>query len=310
MRPLRALVIYIAVVFIGGALLAPWLWHLAQLFAPSFPRIANAPFHRFLDRSFLIVALAGLWPVLRSLGVTSCRDIGIVLPYGQSKKLLGGLLLGFLSLAAVAGIAVGFGGRGMVQDLAAHKVVGIVFGAILTAVVVATLEEILFRGGIFGGLRRVLYWPFALLISSLIYALVHFLQPVELTGPVVWSSGLVLLPQKLGGFADFHALAPGFFSLTLAGVLLGLAYQRTGNLYFSIGLHAGWIFCLKIYSQLTVQAAQTATWFWGTGKMTDGWLAFFALAATLVAFKFLPLDQRRPHFTIPSHSSSSSFSSS
>ena len=299
MRPLRALVIYIAVVFIGGALFAPWLYRLAQLFAHSLPGLANTPFHRFLDRSYLIFALAGLWPLLRSLGATSARDIGLVPPYGQGDKLFGGLLLGFFSLAAVAVIAVAFGGRVVVQDLAAHKVVGIIFSAIGTAVVVGTLEEILFRGGIFGGLRRVLYWPFALLISSAIYALVHFLQRVELAGPVVWSSGLVLLPHKLGGFADFHALVPGFFNLLLAGMLLGLAYQRTGNLYFSIGLHAGWIFWLKIYSQLTVQAPQAATWFWGTGKMTDGWLAFFALAATLVVFKFLPLEQRRPHFTIP-----------
>jgi len=299
MRPLRALVIYIAVVFIGGALLAPWLYRLAQLFAHSFPQVASAPFHRFLDRSFLLFALAGLWPMLRSLGATSWRDIGVVPPYGQWNKLFGGLLLGFFSLAAVAGIAVGFGGRGVVQDLTAHTVVGIIFSAIGTAVVVGTLEEILFRGGIFGGLRRVLYWPFALFISSVIYALVHFLQRVELIGPVAWNSGLVLLPQKLGGFADFHALMPGFFSLTLAGVLLGLAYQRTGNLYFSIGLHAGWIFWLKIYSALTVQAPQAATWFWGSGKMTDGWFAFFALAITLVVFKSLPLDQRRPHYTIP-----------
>jgi membrane protease YdiL (CAAX protease family) len=310
MRPFRALVIYIAVVFVGGALLAPWLYRLAQSFEHLIPQIANAPFHRFLDRSFLIFALAGLWPVLRSLGATSFRDIGVVLPYGQSKKLLGGLLLGFFSLAVVAALAVGFGSRGMVHDLPAHKVVGIAFGAIVTAMIVATLEEILFRGGIFGGLRRVLYWPFALLISSLIYALVHFLQTAESGGPIGWSSGLALLHRMLGGFADFHALVPGFFSLTLAGVLLGLAYQRTGNLYFSIGLHAGWIFCLKIYSQITVQAPQTATWFWGTGKMTDGWLAFFAIAATLVVFKFLPLDQRRPHFTIPSHSSTPTFSSS
>ena len=192
-----------------------------------------------------------------------------------------------------------FGGRGLVQDLTAHKIVGIIFSAIGTAAVVATLEEILFRGGIFGGLRRVLYWPFALLISSVIYALAHFLQRAELAGPVVWNSGLVLLPQMLGGFADFHALVPGFFNLTLAGVLLGLAYQRTGNLYFSIGLHAGWIFWLKIYGQFTVQSPHAAIWFWGSGKMTDGWLAFFALATTLVVFKFLPLDQRRPHFTIP-----------
>ena len=103
----------------------------------------------------------------------------------------------------------------------------------------------------------------------------------------------------LGGFADFHALVPGFFNLTLAGVLLGLAYQRTGNLYFSIGLHAGWIFWLKIYGAVHHRAPRTAIWFWGGGKMIDGWLAFFALAATLVVFKFLPLDQRRPHFTIP-----------
>ena len=299
MRPLRALVIYIAAVFIGGALFAPGLYRLAQLFGHFFPQVVSAPFHRFLDRSFLIFALAGLWPVLRSLGVTSWRDVCLVPPYGQWKKLFGGLLLGFFSLAAVAGIAIGFGGRGMAQDLAAHKIVGAIFGAITTAVIVATLEEILFRGGIFGGLRRVLYWPFALLISSAIYAIVHFLQHAELAGPVVWSSGLVLLPQTLGGFADFHALVPGFFNLTLAGILLGLAYQRTGNLYFSIGLHAGWIFWLKTYGAFTADSPGAAIWFWGTGKMIDGWLAFFALAATLAVFKLLPLDERRPHYSIP-----------
>ena len=304
MRPLRALVIYIAVVFIGGALFAPWLCRGAQLFAHWFPKIASFPFHRFLDRSFLIFALAGLWPLLRSFGATSWRDIGIIPPYGQSNKLFGGLLLGFFSLAAVA---IGFGGRGVVHDQEAHRIVGIILSAIGTAIVVAALEEILFRGGIFGGLRRVLYWPFALLISSAVYALVHFLQRAELAGPVVWSSGLALLPHKLGGFADLHAIVPGFFNLTLAGALLGLAYQRTGNLYFSIGLHAGWIFWLQIYGQLTTQPPQTAIWFWGGGKMIDGWLAFLALAATLAVFKFLPLDQRRPHFTIPSRSSPSSF---
>ena len=298
MRPLRALIIYILAVFIGGALLAPWLWQLAQLFAPSLPRLANAPFHRFLDRSFLIFALAGLWPLLCALGAGSWQDVGIVPPYGHFKRFFGGLLLGFLTLAIVAGVAVGFGGRSLAQDLTAHKLVDSISSAVLTAAVVGTLEEILFRGGAFGGLRRVLFWPFALAISSAIYAIVHFLQRVELTGPVVWSSGLILLPQKLGGFVDFHALVPGFFSLTLAGVLLGLAYQRTGNLYFSIGLHAGWIFWLKIYGQITVQAPHTAVWFWGSGKITDGWLAFFILAATLAVFPFLPLDSQRPRYAI------------
>ena len=45
MRPLWALVIYIVVVFFGGALLAPWLYWLAQHFAIPFP---NLPAPRFI----------------------------------------------------------------------------------------------------------------------------------------------------------------------------------------------------------------------------------------------------------------------
>ena len=139
-------------------------------------------------------------------------------------------------------------------------------------------------------------WPLALLASSLIYAAVHFLQRTEWTGAVTWNSGLILLPRMLGGFADFYTLVPGFFNLTLAGILLGLAYQRTGNLYFSIGLHAGWIFWLKAYGAFTTSPPHATTWFWGTGKMVDGWLALWVLLFTLVIFKFLPLRPTREPF--------------
>ena len=299
MRPFRSLVIYNAAVFIGGALLAPWLYWLAQQFASAFPHIAGAPFHRFLDRSFLILALAGLWPLLRALGATTWREVGITLPYGQWNKLGGGWLLGFGSLAMVAGIATGFGGFHFAQTANAHKMISTVFSAAGTAIIVAVLEEILFRGGIFGGLRRVLYWPFALAASSAIYAIVHFLQRADLAGAVGWNSGLVLLPRVLGGFTDFYALMPGFFTLTLAGALLALAYQRTGNLYFSIGMHAGWIFVLKIFGALTVQTPGAGTLFWGTAKMFDGWLAFLVLALALAASNVLLPAEKRPHFSLP-----------
>ena len=298
MRPLWALVIYIAVVFFGGALLAPWLYWLAQHFAHSVPKLAGAPFHRFVDRSFLILALAGVWPLLRALGARSLRETGLVSPYGQSKKLSSGLLLGFVSLAVVAGIVLVSGGRALTGVAPAGKILGTLLSAAGTAAVVATLEEILFRGGVFGGLRRMFYWPLALGLSSLIFALVHFLQRADLTGPVAWNSGLVLLPRMLGGFVDFYALVPGFFSLTLVGVLLGLAYQRTGNLYFSIGLHAGWIFWLKIFGAFTTDVPGTAIWFWGSGKMIDGWLAFIVLALTLAVSSRLPVLNHRPAFDI------------
>ena len=298
MRPLLALVIYIASVFIGGALLAPWLYWLAQAFAHAFPHVAAAPFHRFVNRSLLIFALAGLWPLLRTLGITCCHEAGLVRPRGQFAKLFGGLSLGFITLAVVAGMAIACGNRVFIQTTTAYKVITLIFSAIGTAVIVAIIEEILFRGGVFGGLRKLFYWPFALLISSVIYALAHFLHHAELTGTVTWNSGLVLLPQMLGGFADFYEFVPAFLNLTLAGVLLGLAYQRTGNLYFSIGLHAGWIFWLKTYGALTASAPHATTWFWGTDKMVDGWLAFIVLAATLALFKFLPLKRKREPFSI------------
>ena len=64
MRPLRALVIYIAVVFVGSALLAPWLFWLGQTGAQTSPKPANAPFHKYVDRPRLMLAPAGVWPLL------------------------------------------------------------------------------------------------------------------------------------------------------------------------------------------------------------------------------------------------------
>src|SRR6185295_13366099 len=72
MRALRALGLYLLAVFIGGALLAPGLYFLAQSFAEPFSHLANSPFHRFVNRSLLGVALLGLWPLLRALGINSC----------------------------------------------------------------------------------------------------------------------------------------------------------------------------------------------------------------------------------------------
>ena len=291
MRPLRALVIYLIFVFLGGALIAPWLWHFMQLFAHAFPRIAAAPFHRYLDRAFLILALIGIWPLMRALGATSPQEVGIVPPYGQMKKLSGGIFLGIVSLAVVAGIEIAGGARSFNQTVTAHQIVSAIFSALLTAIVVGALEEILFRGAIFGGLRRVFGWPIALGVSSLVFALMHFLKRADIAGPVNWNSGFILLAKLF----DFHAFVPEFFGLTLVGALLAFAYQRTGNLYFSIGLHGGWVFILKIFGALTVQSASSANSFWGTGKMVDGWLAFLILIATLIVFKFLPLEKRPPY---------------
>jgi membrane protease YdiL (CAAX protease family) len=293
MRPLRSWLIFVCVVFLGGALLAPWLYWLAQSFSSTLPRLAGQPFHRFVDRALLGLALLGLWPLLRGLGARSWRDVGIVKPSGQWGKLAGGFGLGFGSLACVAAAVLLAGGRQFNGGLSPVELAKKTLGAAITAAVVAVLEETLFRGALFGSLRKAWNWKQALVFSSMIYAIAHFFARAEAAPPITWISGLELLPRMLRGFGNLQTLIPGFFNLTLAGVLLGLAYQRTGNLYFSIGLHAGWIFCLKSYGFLTTETPGADPWFWGTPKMIDGWLALLALAAGLVVLARLPLQKPR-----------------
>src|SRR5437763_16547281 len=103
MRAVQALCIYTLAVFLGGALVAPWLYWLTQLFATWFPHLAGSPFHRFVNRALLGAALIGLWPLFRSLGARSSRDLGLVSPRGQWNNIGAGFALGFLSLAIVAG---------------------------------------------------------------------------------------------------------------------------------------------------------------------------------------------------------------
>jgi len=262
--------------------MAPWLYWLAHSFSHSFPTLAQVPFHRFVNRSLLGVALIGLWPFLRSLGVKSAGDVGIVRPAGQWRRLAGGFALGFGSLACVALIVLAAGARKVNADLAGVDFARKLLGIIATAAIVAVLEEILFRGALFGALRRAWHWLFALAVSSAIYAIVHFMESAKVSGPVDWLSGLELLPRMLRGFSNGSEVIPGFFNLTLAGMLLGIAYHRTGNLYFSAGLHAGWIFWLKAYGVLTTEVPGSAVGFWGSAKLINGWLSFLVLGVLLM----------------------------
>jgi membrane protease YdiL (CAAX protease family) len=284
MRPLRTLIIYIAVVFIGGALLAPWLYWLVQHFAGTFPKLASSPFHRYVNRALLGIALIGLWPFFKNLGATSARDVGLVNPVGQGKKLGGGFMVGFVSLALVAAFALVSGARIFQDQLPTSKIIERLFAAAGTAILVASLEEILFRGGLFGSLRKVFHWIFALVASSAFYAIVHFMESAGEPSVVTWYSGLETLGLMLRNFTNWQAVFPGFFNLTIVGAILALAYQRTGNLYFSIGLHMGWIFWVKAYFSLTAQAKGSNLWLWGTGRMAvvNGWLALPVLLITFL----------------------------
>jgi membrane protease YdiL (CAAX protease family) len=288
MRPLRAVFLYLIFVFMGGAILAPALHSIVQWAAghwPAWQGLAGQRFDRFVTRSMMVLALVGIWPFLRALGGRSAAELGWVKPCrGEGLNFFKGFLLGFISLAlaAVALMARGAASQSGAADIGRH-----LLNAGVSAIVVAVLEETLFRGGIMGGLRRVYgVWP-ALVMSSAIYAAVHFFGRAAATVDVHWYSGFVVFGQMLGGFTDLRALFPKFICLILAGGMLGWVYVRTGSLYAPVGLHAGWIFWLKSYRHFFGGTAGGGDWFWGSRELVDGVMAVILLAACLPIIPYL-----------------------
>ncbi len=297
MKAGRPLALYLAGVFLGSALIAPFLYHLVQFLAgriPALAGIAAEPFPRYLTRTLQLAACAGLWPLLRALDLHHASRIGLVDPGRARRRLAAGFAAGFVSLACVAALAIVYGGRHINPELDWGQWTYGLLTAALSAVCVSVIEELIFRGALFGAFRHTMSWPSALAASSLLYALLHFIRRPKATPAVDWTSGFAELGRMFGSLADYAYLMPGVLCLTLAGGLLCLAYQRLGSLYFSFGMHAGWIFWLKFYGRITRDAPDAPAAFWGSHRMIDGWLATIVLAILLAAFAWRTRTQIAP----------------
>ena len=230
-----------------GALFAPWLFWAVQRFAPqmAFTRfLATYPFHRIFDRSVLIVALAGLWPLLRVLGFRSWSDLGYVRARGWWRQVLAGWALGVGSFALIIIVIVAMGSRSLHFDKPAGQMAGAALHFLLAGIAIALIEETLFRGALQGAFQRGMPVALAVVLSSAVYSAAHYLKPLAVNIPasqVRWTSGFTCLAGIVSQSYLQRGILVEFVTLFLAGCVLGLAYARTGALYLPLGLHAGWV---------------------------------------------------------------------
>lgn len=294
MKPFRVLLAYLAAVFLGAAALAPWAYLGVQRFVPG-SGIAHQPFHRYVNRCLLGLALLGLWPLVRAMGLKSTAELGWRPRPAGFREAAAGFGVGFVSLALATIAALVCGGRLWRADHSAAEWAKHLLNAAGTAVLVAVLEELLFRGAVFGALRRMHTFAIALAVSSGVYALVHFFERPAEPAVVDAFAGFLTLGRMLRGFTDLGALLPGWLTLTLAGGLLAWARERTGALWLGIGLHAGWIFWLKSYGFLTGPEPSAQGGLWGTAKLYDGWAALLVLTFVGLVLRW--------HWRIPSTAS-------
>lgn len=224
------------------------------------PQLKRFRFPKYLNRGVLLAALVGLYPFLRSIGVSNLRGLGLVKNIQWRRDLLAGFALGALGLALVASWM-------MVADRIAIKdpVLPLWFlSAAATAVAVGLLEEFFFRGALFGVLLQHLSARVATLWLSLIFAVLHFIKPHHSVkrweGEVEWWTGFEVLSYSFWQFSEPRLLVGGLLTLFMVGVVLAYVTWRTRSLFLAIGIHAGWVFVLRLVQMGTTRTAPADWW--------------------------------------------------
>lgn len=158
---------------------------------------------------------------------------------------------------------------------------------LLSGLAVALIEETFFRGLMHSGMRRHLsFWPTALLTASL-YASLHFMKPAP-PGAIEFdiANAFQMIGAGIGRVGDFTPIADSFSTLLVAGIFLSMVRERTGNILWVIGIHAGWVMIIKLMryaTEPTVAAGRTSAWIGSYDDIT-GWLATLWLGLIAAIF--------------------------
>lgn len=251
-RRLLPFLVYAGGVFVGGILLAYPLWLAAQ--AAGFDAL---PFNKLCFRLLEALALVGLWPLLRALGLRGARSWGLgrgAHPASPLAGVLRGYLGGAIILTIVVASLMAVEVRVLRADAVLHPgaLMVLIVKVTLAGAVIATIEEIWFRGALHSALESAFSLIAAISITSALYALVHFIRPdVEVpTAQVDWASGWTVITGAFGRFAD-PGIIDSLAALAAVGLLLSLVRHHTGRIWECIGLHAGFVAIIRTTRKLT-----------------------------------------------------------
>ena len=260
MKEIGKILTYLAAVLFLGAILAPGLYWAAHALADAGVLVVlrKYPFQKYFNRSLLLCAIALLWPFARWLGVSGKMNPTLE-PDRHWKQHLGqGLFLGagVMALLSVIYLKTGF------YSIKAPLSPKVLCLALASAATVGFLEEWLFRGAIAGLLLKSLPERAALIWTSGIFAVVHFLKPnpaLSIQEVSAWT-GFTLVPHMFHQFAQPLLLLAGFTTLFVFGWTLGVAAMRTRALWMSIGIHAGLVFIKAIFSKVATRQSEALPW--------------------------------------------------
>jgi len=233
--------------------------------------------HRLMGRLAQVFILLGIWPLLAKLGVLDRVALG----YGVKSRIwwrsvgwgwLAGV--GILLVLVLALLALEI----RVPDTHSRHWTALLQRcgqALLGGALVGVLEETFFRGALFSAIRRRDGAIAAMLWSSALYALLHFMKPGALPAGVQfdWSGSLQMFAHVFVDLFQWNHL-DSLVALALAGLLLALVREWSGHIGWCVGLHAGWVLVIQLGRWLTDgNPASPLAGLVGDYDGTIGWLA-------------------------------------
>ncbi|MEX1115422.1 MAG: CPBP family intramembrane glutamic endopeptidase [Akkermansiaceae bacterium] len=302
-----ATVLWVLASLLLAAVIAPWLYQGGKALAAAaadheLPAILEwlaaacdrAKFGRYFNRALAFSALL-LLPVLckRICALKAESDCSVTASAkpGARQALLQTASGCALAAAMLWGLGMIMVALGAYAPAANPPELGKFLSKVLIPAVGAPLvEEWLFRGILLGlWLRSARPLP-ACLGTSLVFAFVHFLEPpagFAIANPGAPLAGFELLRTILFHFADPMFFLTDFATLVLVGMILAQARVRTGALWLSIGLHAGWIIAFKGYNLIYKPVYDHPLQPWGVGEsLRSGLFPLLVLGLTGVICHF------------------------
>ncbi|OGT77100.1 MAG: hypothetical protein A2W76_03235 [Gammaproteobacteria bacterium RIFCSPLOWO2_12_47_11] len=248
MRQFFLLFIVIIMAFVCGALFSCPLYILLQVFG-------DIPFHKITSQLSSLFGLVFIFLYLRFNHILDRTTAGFNLAHVSVKReVFTGMVAGIaiMLVLAVALLLLGMIVPEPELDISLKFIITVLIKAILSGIMVALIEETLYRGALLGGLSKTTNVLAAIFISSAIYSAVHFIKfPRVPDGTDInWLTGFVILSDSFHRFTD-PAIVDSFLALFAFGVLLALVRLNRGNIIQCMGIHAGVVIAIKIIREST-----------------------------------------------------------
>ena len=247
----------------------------------------NVSFPRLVNRLGLGLLILGIIPIRKMIGL-SPGEMGFPTnPSTFAQHFVKGFLLGSAILGVVIVALIALDVRNVLQ----HQIDQLdrlprnLLGAIGTGLIVSVVEESLFRGLLFGAILKFGTVRSAFVITAFFYAALHFIGgrgeiPAE---QLHWWSGPELVPGALLQIFKPQNI-DSFLALFVVSLFLSMVLLETRRgIGYCIGLHAAWVFLLKLTKKYTEVEADC---YWGflvggydgvIGYLVAAWLSGITL---------------------------------